>query len=453
MTRWHMIAAGTLLGVAYALSPLTVISVLALAAMSQWASRDLHGGERRWFFSIVTVAIVARLLMIGGLFLSSTEQRPFEVFFGDELFFKNRSLWIRNIGLGVPISPADIIYAYEDVGVSSYLYVLALVQALVGKAPYGIHVLNSACYVGGVLLLCRLVRRSYGGVAALGGLTALLFTPSLFMWSISALKEPLFTLVACAEVACALQATRARTWPARVLWLAGAVAGALALESVRRGGGLVVASGVTGGYLFGYVLPRPRLLLATVTLLPLLIAAAMWVPPVHDRVLAALRMGALYHTGHLASPGYSYQALRGEYYRDGLRVFTMPVRDVATYVVRSSIAYVTEPVPWRIESRALFAYLPEQMLWYVLLALALVGVVSGVRLDAMLTMLLVSHTFAAAAVVAVSGGNIGTLIRHRGLVMPYLAWLAGRGLYELVKASVTASPVSVTGGVPAHGPS
>ena len=42
-----------------------------------------------------------------------------------------------------------------------------------------------------------------------------------------------------------------------------------------------------------------------------------------------------------------------------------------------------------------------------------------------------------------TSGNIGTLIRHRGLVMPYLVWLAGLGLYELVRIAVTTPPVSV----------
>jgi hypothetical protein len=69
----------------------------------------------------------------------------------------------------------------------------------------------------------------------------------------------------------------------------------------------------------------------------------------------------------------------------------------------------------------------------------------------MMTMLLLSHALGAAAVVAVSSGNIGTLIRHRGLAMPYLVWLAGRGLYQLVSAVVTPSPVVVTGGLHAHG--
>jgi len=443
--------AGVMLGAVYALSPLTVLCGPLVGAMCIWAARDLTLDERRWFTAIMAVAIVARVITISALFLSADPGRPFEVLFGDELFFKNRSLWIRNIGLAVPISPADVIYAYEDVGVSSYLYGLALVQALVGKAPYGIHVLNSACYAIGVLLLFRLARHAFGGVAALFGLTVLLFTPSLFMWSISAIKEPSYVLVACAELGCALMAARATDARSRVVWFLGVIAGAVALESLRRGGGIVAIIGVSGGLFFGWMLPRPKWALATVMFLPFVVIAALLAPPVQQRVLGGLRTGAFYHAGHVLSEGHSYHALSGDYYREGLRIYQMPVRDVVDYVLRSAVAYVTEPVPWRIESRALLAYLPEQMLWYVILALALAGIPGAFRQDAMLTMLLLAHAFGGAAVVAVSSGNIGTLIRHRGLIMPYLAWLAGRGLYQLVKRAVTPSSVVVTGGLPAHG--
>lgn len=445
------IVAGLAVGLVYTLSPLSVICLPIIVALTVWTARDLTADERRWFYALIAIAVAARLIVISGLFLSSSQTRPFEVFFGDELLFKNRSLWMRNIGLGVPISPADVIYAYEDVGESSYLQMLALIQALVGKAPYGVHVFNATCYLAGALLLFRIAREAFGRVGAFSGLAVLVFTPSLFMWSISAIKEPIYMLAACLEFVCALAAARASTWRARVSWLVGVAAFVVVLDSIRRGGAFVPAVGVAGGYLFGYVLPRPKLLLATVTFLPVLIAAALMIAPIQNRVLTALRTGAYYHSGHVLSAGYSYQALSGDYYRDGLKIFTMPVHDIVDYVFRSYVAYVTEPVPWRIESRALLAYLPEQMFWMLLLALAPFGIYAGARRDVMLTALLVAHAVAGATIVAISSGNIGTLIRHRGLIMPYVAWLAGLGLYQLVKLTVTPSPVLSPGGLEAHG--
>ena len=98
--------------------------------------------------------------------------RPYANFFGDEELFKNRTVWLRNVSMGIPISPADTIYVFDEVGRSSYLYLLAYIQALVGDAPYGTNVLNACWYVAAVLLLHGFIRRAYGRVAAFGGADA-----------------------------------------------------------------------------------------------------------------------------------------------------------------------------------------------------------------------------------------------------------------------------------------
>ena len=147
---WQVIAAGVLLGVAYTLSPMTVLMLPCLVLLAQWAGRPLGQLERQWFYVLMIVAVTLRLAAIGGLFLSASADQPFATFFGDEELFKFRSLWLRNMGLGVPISPADIIYAVEETGRTSYLFVLAYLSALVGAAPYGVHLFNTLLYLAGL---------------------------------------------------------------------------------------------------------------------------------------------------------------------------------------------------------------------------------------------------------------------------------------------------------------
>ena len=185
----RLLVFGAGLGVIYTLSPLTVLAVAALALVTWWASRGLSGREQQWFVALLTVAIAARLAVIAGLSIFADASQPYGSFFGDEELFKSRAMWLRNIGLGIAISKADFIYVYDETGKSSYLYILTYIQALVGDAPYGVHVLNAVLYLSGVLVLYRLVRPAYGRVAALGGMAMLLYMPSLFTWSISAVKQ------------------------------------------------------------------------------------------------------------------------------------------------------------------------------------------------------------------------------------------------------------------------
>jgi hypothetical protein len=44
---------------------------------------------------------------------------------------------------------------------------------------------------------------------------------------------------------------------------------------------------------------------------------------------------------------------------------------------------------------------------------------------------LVAFALAAALPVALTSGNVGTLVRHRGLAVPFVAWLGAAGAAEL----------------------
>jgi hypothetical protein len=99
----------------------------------------------------------------------------------------------------------------------------------------------------------------------------------------------------------------------------------------------------------------------------------------------------------------------------------------ARFLVRSAAEYLTVPRPWTIESRAALAFVPELMFWYCVLAVFPIGLIAALRRDALVTTLLSAYAFGVAALVALTGGNIGTLVRHRGLALPYLIWLSAAG--------------------------
>jgi hypothetical protein len=427
------IGAGVVLGVLYTLSPLTVLSLAAMVAAAWLAARDMSSRERAWFFSILGLAVALRLIAIAGLFLSADPARPFASFFGDEELFKQRTIWLRNVFTGVPISPADIIYVFDQVGRSSYLYLLAYIQALVGDAPYGLNVLNACWYVLAVLVLYRLVRRGYGKAAALGGMALMLFMPTLFSWSVSVLKESLYILLAAIELAAAVAIVRApRLWQ-RLAAAAAVVACACALQSVRVGGLQLVLGGVTIGVAAVVFLTSPRRAAVSLALAPVVVLAIAMQPRVQERVLTEVRDAAFQHASHVWTPGYSYKLLDPHFYIDDrTRVYRMTAPEAARFTVRALVNFVVVPRPSQIQSRAMLAYLPEQALWYAMLMLLPIGVVAGWRADPALTAMLLAHGVTAAAMVALTGGNIGTLTRHRGLVLPYFTWLAVMGGCHLV---------------------
>jgi len=83
--------------------------------------------------------------------------------------------------------------------------------------------------------------------------------------------------------------------------------------------------------------------------------------------------------------------------------------------------------------------LPAQIVWYILVALVPIGFVYGCRRDPLVAGLMLAFASVAALAVALTSGNIGTLVRHRDLALPYLVWLSAVGACELLSRRRTVS--------------
>jgi len=436
--------AGVGIGACYVLSPLSVLCMLAIIPLVRWAARGLEEKERRWVLAVLVSAAAARALVILGLFLvTNHSQVPFGHIFGDEEYFIRRSLWMRNVALGLPVHRADFVYAYDDYSRTSFLYVLAVLQALVGPAPYGAHLFSILCYVAASIVLYRLIRPSYGRLPALLGLVLLLFLPTQFAWSLSALKEPLYFLVMSVGLVAAVTAGRTKSevrssksggpsFLKRLGAIAVLIAAALVAQTIREGGLVMAGAGAAGGLVLGLAGRRPRVLmgLAVVCLLatPLVVSRGRF----KDRVVTAVRQVVAVHWGHVNTPGYVYTILDGSFYVRKASIQEVTFRQGVQYVIGSLVTYVLEPLPWKIQSRTALTYLPEQMVWYLMVALVPIGIASGLRRDVLLTALLATYAGTAAVLVAITSGNVGTLVRHRGLALPYLLWFSVLGGCEVI---------------------
>ena len=429
---------GAIIGLAYTLSPLTVLLLVCVAPYWRWISRGVSGRERDWLAALLVTALALRLAAVAILFLTVDSTRPFNSFFGDEELFKSRTVWLRNVGLGIPISKADYIYTFDDVGRTSYQQLLAYLQALFGEAPYGIHVFNVGLYFVAAGIGYRVVRAALGGLVAMGTLVGWLFMPSLFMWSVSALREPAHLALAMSGLACTVAIVRAPTLLQRGAAVAAVVAVALALESLRAGGGVMVAVGTAGGLVLAAAVRRPAIAAALAAALLIVVAVPQLRQRAHQGTTAALRYGAFQHAGHLATAGHTYPLISGRYYLGRIRVWEMPAQEAYAFGVKAIVAYFTEPVPWRLESRQMLLYLPEHVLWYVLLAFTPWGIATAMRRDVVVSCILVAHAAGAILAVALTGGNIGTLIRHRGLALPYIFCFGVAGAIALLRTALPA---------------
>ena len=432
------IAVGALVGLVYTLSPLTVWFAVAATLIVRIATRGLPPREARLVGGLLVAAIVVRVLIIAALFQFGTPDHMwFNTFFGDEQYLLVRSLRLRHFWIGSPLSLEAFLDLFESYGWTSYLNVIAFVQMLVGPAPYGIHLLNAAFYLLATVVLHRVVRTSFGPVPAAATLLGTLFFPTLLIWSVSGLKESLNVLVVTCVIAATIAVFRA-DWRWRAPAALAVVAGLAVLRTLRAGAFEITVIGVAVGLVAGFITRRVWRIAVVVVAVAVLVVPVARSGRVQEAALRLLRPAARMHMGHVFTRGHSYKLLDQGVY-DTRRTDAMDWSEGVRFVERAAVSVVLYPTPWDAQSQAELAYLPEQMLWYVILVTAAIGVVAGLRRDALVTSVFASYAATALMVVALNTGNVGTLVRHRSFALPFLIALGAVGVAALIGRLATPS--------------
>lgn len=432
--------------VLYAASPVTFWATLVLIALMLWAVRDLPPAERRWFLWASGIAVALRFAVTGLLPLIALRSgRSFVAWFGDGYYNVERSIWLRNIFVGVPIAAFDYFEAFQPVfGRTSYQFLLAYVHLLFGPSPFGAHLVSTVLYGIAVVLLYRLARRAYGPVPAMLTALSLWYFPSLFAWSVSAMKESEMVCVSAVALAATVGVIRAQTPSRRAVFALVLALAMVTLQGLRAGALEIVAGGLVLGVLLRIATLRSWLLVATIVVVPLALWSAVR-PSLITRLDDQIKIAARHHIGNVWTPGESYRVLDERFYNyDDVQeirlvqpnaIDAMTHAEMARYLIRSAGSFFVVPELWHPLGKRVRWLIPEQVVWYAALLLAVPGLIAGWRQDALVTSLLAGSILAGMAIIAPNSGNIATLIRHRDMVSPFVFMLAAVGAASLLRAA------------------
>ena len=420
---------------------MTVWFGVVMAALFIWTGRGLEGRERTWVLGLLTSALVLRLLALAILFLVTRRvDGSVAVLIPDETYLALKAQLMRVAALGGELSAFERVMVADNYGETSLNAVHAYLQLLFGEVPHGLRLLHVGLYLTACVLLHRVVRSAFGKVAALGGLAVVLFMPSLFVWSIAFLKETPSQFLTALAVTAAILAFRLPLILMRVAAAAVAIVFVLALGSIRPGAEVVVGGGIAVGVI-GAILVRWPLLLAGAVACSLIggVVVARRSPQMPPRAQALLVVAATSHIGYVNTVGRNYKVLDAEFYERRAEGTTRTI-DAARftpavsvrYVIRGVVTFFLVPRPQDATSASILTYLPEQLGWLLLAALSVIGVVAGLRVDAPVTIILASVVLCGAAAIGITSGNVGTLVRHRAMVMVLLPWLASLGACQLL---------------------
>lgn len=434
---------GVALGAVVALSPLALV-VAGLAVVTVVAARrGLPRGEpgepgeideRRWLTLMLVAGLALRAIVVAVLSVASIplhDDQSAGILFGDEAYSLTRSLRTRNLLLGIPASKYDYQVVFDSYAKTGYMSFLSWLQLTFGPSPYTVRLLNGVLFVAGAALLYRIVRRGFGVVPALGGLAVLLFLPSLFFWSISLLKESAYFLLTSTAIAATVFVFRVVSWRARAACAALLAVCLWALADLRPGALLLTGGGLLLGLIVQWFTGSRRRLLAGAVGMAAVLVTIVSTEAASARVLGALTQTAKQHTGHAFTVGHAYKTLDDKFYATvetpSTSTLTLNGAEATRYVVRSGVAFLTVPFPWQVVTRSELVFMPEQIVWYLLVLMTIVGLRPAWQRDPLVASLLIGYVLPLSAALALTNGNVGTLVRLRGLVTPFLVWTAALG--------------------------
>ena len=456
-------AVAVVVGTTYALSPLTIWFVVISTGIVAGAVRGLSERERQWVLGVLSAAIILRVLAIILLFLTRDPEDQYRVSFffdGDGAALKLRSMWIQSFWSGEQIDPLEARGGFVRYGWTSYLYVLAYLQYVFGPATYGIHLFNIVLFLAGSVLLYRLVRVAYGRLTAFLGLVLLMFLPTWFLWSVSALKEVLQFFLMAVVVVSACVALRDTSWWRSAVIASVSVVSILAVSTVRDGLGALAVATVTLGAASAFIARRRYLLIACPIVLVVASGYLLRQDMVQERLMSEAFSAANFHLGHVNTDGHAFKTLDQRFYTgdDSTALLnTMTSPEAIRFALRSLVSVMIVPLPWDMVSTSELLFLPAQIIWYGLWLFACGGLLAGFRRHALLTSSIVVYSVIAIVAVATNTGNVGTLIRHRDMVLPFIVWLVSLGgVSMLVRVAGLHTKYAVSGGlassVPEAGP-
>jgi hypothetical protein len=442
-TVWNVrgsVICGLILAVLYTASPLFVLTLAGSVGLILAAGGGLDRAERRRLTILLASALAVRFFFIGAVLVTGIpylNDLSVGALRGDDAYYMGRAIRARDIILGLTQGKYDYFVVTDEYGRTSYLQLLTAFQVLFGPTPYGMRAFNALLFTTGAVILFRLARRGFGEWPAFIALTVMLFLPSLFVSSVSLTKEPAYFLTTAVLLWCARTVLRRESWRNVVTAIAAGAVCLWILDDLRRGALILAVAGIATSMVMLIVFATARRATLAVGLAVVVVTLAAMQENVRARALDAVTSVAKTHGGHVFTVGHAYKLLDPGFYKipgaPAAWGIQLTEDQALRFLIRAAVSFIVTPLPWEMASLSELAFFPEHVLWWLIVVLMPIGCVAGWTRDPRTTALFAGFVLPTAAALAVTNGNVGTLLRLRGLVTPLMLWVAALGAFALAE--------------------
>jgi len=161
--------------------------------------------------------------------------------------------------------------------------------------------------------------------------------------------------------------------------------------------------------------------------------------PFKNRLIKQFNLYQIFrvHYGYVGTPGRNYKLYPEYFYAKSDS--QIEFRDTVVAFFKGSVHALLEPFLWKASTTEDLLFYPQMLFWYFLLPFSALGLIIGLRYNYSNTMCVFIFLLVMHFVLSLFEGNVGTVFRHREMVVPFILILAVAGLnYSFVKK--TSSP-------------
>lgn len=435
-------ALGIAVGYLWLISPggLLLLILVAFCAVMLW--RFSSAEDRKFIMTLFIIGMTSRIIIYLILGFISILAGKGGWFFGDSWGIYNYAwAWAQQIDG----SPSVIYFEAMDghlypfpnytiteiwqYGYSGYTYLLGTIYYFFGPLKFSPRLINSLMGVGASVFIYYIVKDIFGkGPAKLSALLTV-FSPSLFLWSITLLKDLPFIFISCIILWSFLRFQKTK----RAFYLFVLFATILAQYTIRPTLPLALIMGV---FILSYfIVSRISWRKKIIIFICLLILMIPLSHRVNFKIIVSNQMTDIldYTRGIVNTGGSIYKIFDDKYYRGGSMSHSKNISyiDFTKGFFKGWFYFLLVPFPWKIYTKLLLISYPQVILWYLFIPFVFIGMIMAFRYKWRETFIIFVYIIIFGSIIATHSGNIGTVFRHRDMLTPFFLIFGSLGLIKI----------------------
>lgn len=369
------------------------------------------------------------------------------MFGGDGEFQAGHAWWVYVLNLNKDLNNNDLmwkngffsdIWTYQELvlknrfvpmshyQVGAYTYMIAVLYSYFGYSPIVVNFIN--CILGtlaGYLFYLITLDLFDNKKLAYLVLMLVLFYPTLFIWSsMTKLKMPSIIFLISLFLFISIRLFLKH----RLAYLPLAILAILSLNLFREKFSIIFAI----IFLSYYLLFSKKNVLSGILYILAGSYLLLNIGKILNHIKAALNYALLIHQGTVNSGGIVYKLLEDGFYSSIASTYPLSLIGYFFYYLKGLFHFVLEPLPQSITTINILLFYPFQVFWYFLLFFALIGALFALRYFRRQALILMIYIIVVTSVLSLSGGNIGTDVRHRDMVAPVCFIFSSIGLLHVL---------------------